>query len=238
MSTTLDREYMAREAADNPRYEHWNEWPVYWSSIWVGALASLVAVILLGLMGIAFGAHQIGVEHRIVDLHKVSLVSIICGVVSAFFAGALGGWITGEIAGIRRAETGMYHGAVAWMVATPLLIILAAVGAGSYLGGWYGGLAGSPSWAGQAEAPYEKPELMANATAAERAQYTSDLVDYRAKMQKWHDETPLAARNAAIMGASSLLIGLVGSAIGGWFASGQTLSLARTASRKAAAKSR
>jgi hypothetical protein len=210
---------------DNPRFDHWNEWPVFWSAVWVGGLASVVGIVLCGLMGIAFGAHQIGAEHRIVNLHDVSFWSILCGVLSAFFAGILGGYITGEIAGIRRAETGMYHGAISWMVATPLVIVLAAMGAGAYLGGWNSGLAGNPSWAGQAQAPFARPDQpLANATAEERQLYLAEEQAYRAKVKKWRDETPLATRNAAIMGASSLLIGLIGSVVGGWLASGESIA--------------
>lgn len=241
MATALDRapasmreEDWKDPISDNPRFDHWNEWPVYWSAVWVGALASVVGIVLCGLMGIAFGAHSVGVEHRIVNLHDVSLWSILFGVLSAFFAGILGGWITGEIAGIRRAETGMYHGAIAWMVATPLVILLAALGAGAYLGGWNAGLGGHPSWAKQAEAPFVRPELpLPNATAEEREMYLLQEKEYREQVKQWHKETPLATRNAAIMGASSLLIGLIGSVVGGWLASGEPIAMTFDRKRRA-----
>jgi len=104
--------------------------------------------------------------------------------------------------------------------------LLAALGAGSYLGGWNAGLAGNPSWAGQSDAPFAKPELMENATAQERADFEKEQRAYYAKLKKWREDTPLATRNAAIMGASSLLIGLVGSVIGGWLASGEPIFFA------------
>jgi hypothetical protein len=40
----------------------------------------------------------------------------------------------------------MLHGAIVWLVAVPLLLIAAALGAGGILGAWYGGLAGTPAW--------------------------------------------------------------------------------------------
>lgn len=211
--------------ADDPRFDHWNEWPVFWSAIWVGALASVVGVILCGLLGIAFGAHQVGAENRVVDLRDIGFWPIFCGVLSAFFSGMLGGYITGEIAGIRRGETGSYHGAISWMVATPLVIILAALGAGSYLGGWYGGLAGNPSWSGQSEAPFFRPDPpLANASREDVDSYLLQEKAYREQVKKWREDTPFATRNAAILGASSLLIGLIGSVIGGFLASGESLT--------------
>ena len=56
------------------------------------------------------------------------------------------GWVAGKIAGLRRAETGMLHGAIVWLVAVPALVIFATFGAGALFGGWFGGLAGMPGW--------------------------------------------------------------------------------------------
>jgi hypothetical protein len=49
-------------------------------------------------------------------------------------------------------------------------------------------------------------------------------------------DTARAARNAAVGGASALLLGLVGAAVGGWMASGEpmTLGYARSRERRAA----
>jgi hypothetical protein len=40
----------------------------------------------------------------------------------------------------------MLQGAIAWLVAVPLLVVLASLGAGSFFGGWYDGLGGTPAW--------------------------------------------------------------------------------------------
>jgi hypothetical protein len=106
----------------------------------------------------------------------------------------VGGWITGKINGFRRAETDMLHGAIVWLVSVPILVLLAALGAGTLFGGWYGGLAGVPIWANQ------------NAVAADPA-------------------AAAAARNAALAAVTALLIGLVGSVLGGWMASGEPMSV-------------
>src|SRR5437660_11321847 len=157
-----------REAVEEFEYEKWIHWPVNWSAVWIGALAALVAVLIFGLIGVAIGAHLVGPEHRVVDLKKLGIGALVFSVFSSFFAFVIGGWITGKIAGILRSEPAMLHGAVTWCVAVPLLVALAAIGASSYLGGWFGGLAGTPNWAAPAAAPFDRPDPLAvDATAEE-----------------------------------------------------------------------
>lgn len=120
-------------------------WPVAWGAIWVGALASLAVGLVLGLVGIALGAHQVG--QQIVSWGDLSFGGLVFSVAGAFFSFVVGGWAAGIIAGSHRAETAALQGAVVWLVTVPLLLVLAALGAGNFFGGWYGGLAGMPAWA-------------------------------------------------------------------------------------------
>jgi hypothetical protein len=68
----------------------------------------------------------------------------------SFLSFVLGGWEASRIAGVRRAETAMLHGAIVWLVGIPGLLFFAALGSGGYIGTWYGGLAAPPAWAPQA----------------------------------------------------------------------------------------
>lgn len=200
-------------------------WPVHWSGVWVGSLASFGAVLVFGLIGIALGAHLLGPEHRVVDLRRMAIGTLIFSVCAAFFAFVIGGWVSGKIAGIVRSETGMLHGAIVWLIATPFLVAFAAFGAGGYFGGWHAGLAGSPTWAAPAGLPFERPEpLGATATDAERAQYATALTEYRDRVRQWREDTPRATRNSALGALTALLLGLVGSVLGGWLASGEPMS--------------
>ena len=119
--------------------ESWVAWPVSWSGIWVGALAALTVGLLIGLIGFALGAQEIS---RFVDWKKVRLTALVFNVAGAFFAFVVGGWVAPRIAGIRRSEPAMLHGAIVWLVAVPMLLILATYGGGQHFGGWYGGLSG------------------------------------------------------------------------------------------------
>ena len=175
---------------DGPR-----PWIVNWSGIWVGALAALATALIFGLVAIAVGAHKLGPGAPIDKWSDVRMGTLIFSVVGAFASFVVGGWVAGKIAGVRRAETASLHGAIVWVVALPLLLLLTALGAGAYFGSWYGGMAGSPSWITQAS----------TATADPRA--------------------AAIARNSALGALTALLLGLMGGVLGGWLASGESMTL-------------
>jgi len=211
--------------AAEARYEQWHHWPVNWSAIWVGTLAAMAVALIIGLVGIAVGAHVVGVENRVVDLHKVGLGALVFSIAAAFFAFVAGGWVAGKIAGILHSEPAMLHGAIVWLLSVPLLMAMMALGGGSFYGGGYSGLAGTPSRSGAASLPFERPEALgAGATESERAAYQAAYSDYQHKVTTWREETPRATRNSALGALTALLLGLVGSVIGGWMACGEPMS--------------
>jgi hypothetical protein len=172
----------------NSHDAEWIRWPVAWSAIWVGALTALAVGLIIGLLGFALGANEVA---NTVDWEKLRLISTIFAVGGAFFAFVAGGWTAGRIAGIRRSEPAMLHGAIVWLVTLPLLLALAAVGIAGHWGGWYGGLGSmAPLTPGAAPDP--------------------DLAE--------------ATRNNALATAVALLLGLIGSVIGGWMASGEPMT--------------
>jgi hypothetical protein len=125
-------------------HENWVAWPVAWSAVWIGTLAALAIGLLIGLIGFAVGAQEMS---RFVEWKKVRLTGLVFSVAGAFFAFVVGGWVVTRIAGIRRSEPAILHGVVVWLLALPMLLILAALGGTAHFGGWYGGLSGSPVWA-------------------------------------------------------------------------------------------
>jgi len=173
------REYSLREA-----------WPVRWSAVWVGALTGIATALMLGLLAIALGAYasnggRLGPE----DLGIGDLIAAVCG---SFFAYVAAGWVAGRLAGFRDPEPAALHGAIAWLTALPLLLVLASIGAGSLFGAWQTGLAGTPAWVTPPPTTKEAAEL---------------------------------AREAAGGALTALLLGLVGSVLGGWLASGAPMSI-------------
>lgn len=165
-------------------------WPVSWSAVWVGALAALAVGLIIGLLGYALGAHELST--RTINWKAVRLISIVFSVGGAFFAFVVGGWAAGRIAGFRRSEPAMLHGAIAWLVAVPLLLLLGTLGGLTMFGGWYTGLAGMPAWANAAAAAVDR-------------------------------DAAAAFRNTAVASLAALLLGLIGSVLGGWMASGEEM---------------
>jgi hypothetical protein len=134
----------------------WIDWPVAWSAIWVGTLCALAVGLIIGLLGFAVGAHELS---RYVDWKKVRLITVAFSIGGAFFAFVAGGWTAARIAGIRRSEPAILHGSIVWLLALPLLLAFAALGASAHFGGWYAGLSGTPSWVSAAALP--DPDLAA-----------------------------------------------------------------------------
>jgi hypothetical protein len=148
--------------------EAWTAWPVYWTPIVVGALASIVAVVLFGVIGTAFGAWKAGTEGRVTDFTGIGRAAVAYAVFASFFAFVIGGWITARVAGIRRAETAILQAAIAFLVATVALVAMASFG-GAVFNGWYVSLAPSPivpTPAGQPVDPNAAKAAAAGATAA------------------------------------------------------------------------
>ena len=179
-----------------------NPWPVSWSAIWVGTLSAIALALIFGLVGTAVGAHHVG--RPFATWKDVGFWTLVWSVFSAFLSFALGGWVATKVAGFRRSETAMLHGAIVWLVAVPLLLVLLSFGATTYLGSWYGGLAGTPAWVVQ------PPVAAQDSLAAARA-----------------------ARNTATAAVVALLLGLVGGVIGGWMASGEPMTFTHYRTRPA-----
>src|SRR5256886_10847296 len=154
-----------REGAAVVREESWRAWPVYWSPVIVGALASVVAVVLFGVIGTAVGSWKAGSEGRVTDFSGVGRVAVAYAVFASFFAFVIGGLVTARIARIRRAEPAILHAAIAFLVATVVLLAMASFG-GAVFNGWYVGLAPSPAGPAPAGQPIDPSVAKAAATRA------------------------------------------------------------------------
>src|SRR2546427_8455310 len=117
----------------------WSPWPVVGSAVIVGALSAPAVGLVIGLIGFSVGAHEVS---KAATWKNVRLITLIFNIGGAFFAFVVGGWVAARIAGFRRAEPAVLHGAIAWLVTLPILMLLAATGTLASYGGWLGSLAG------------------------------------------------------------------------------------------------
>jgi hypothetical protein len=187
--------------AERGKVEKFYPWPLSWSAVWAGTLSAIALALIIGLVAIAVGAHRVGGSFG--TWHQVGLMTLAFSVFGSFLAFAVGGWVAAKVAGARRSESAMLHGAVAWLVAVPILVVLASLGTAPYFGGWYGGLAGlPPAAAAQAVAAAQDPALA------------------------------LAARNAALAAVTALLLGLMGGVVGGWMGSGEPMTFTHYRTRR------
>jgi len=222
----LVRDVAYRGTATEQQYERSHHWPVNWSGVVVGALATLAIGMIIGIVAIAVGAHVMDAQNRIVDVKKLGWTAAAIGICGTFFSFVIGGWIAGKIAGALRSEHGMLHGAIVFLVAVPLMALADMVGAGGLAGSWLGSLAGSAGLnAAPAVAPYEKPEDPGSgATDEARQEYNKKLDEYKAKVEQWKEDTPKVVRNTALFSVTAMLLALMGGAIGGWMASGEPMT--------------
>src|SRR5512134_2157469 len=124
---TITREDVRNQVTE-AQYEVFKHWPVDWSAVVVGALAAVALVLIVGLVGLAVGMHMMDTNNRLADLETVEFGALALSVLGAFVAFIVGGWVAGKVAGILYAEHAMLHGAIVWLLAVPMLIILGALG--------------------------------------------------------------------------------------------------------------
>ncbi len=173
-----------------------------------GALAAIAILLIIGLATAAIDTHM---YVRGSDLKKIGWVGIVVGVCGAFFSFVAGGWISAKIAGTLRSEPAMLHGAISWLIAIPLLALAGTIGATSYVGGWYSGMVGTSASITDRAMTLDRAGETRNANAA-------------AATNQPADDAAKAARNSALFAITAILLGLVGSVIGGWMASGEPMT--------------
>jgi hypothetical protein len=154
------------------RGTEWTAWPIAWSAIWVGALTALAVGLIIGLVGFAVGANEVAESWSWKELRLITVAFSIGG---AFFAYVAGGWVAVQIAGRRRSEPAILHGAIVWLLTLPMLLALAAAGALGHFGGWYGGLSAMPPMSAVADNP-NLAEAMRNDALATAAALLIGLV--------------------------------------------------------------
>jgi hypothetical protein len=78
------------ETVQGTQPEVWRGWPVSWSAVWVGALATVAFAMVVGLLSVAVGAHELGAAGQITNWREVSRAAVVFAIFGAFLSAALG----------------------------------------------------------------------------------------------------------------------------------------------------
>ena len=174
---------------------------VRWGPIWAGLLAALTALVLLSLLGLAIGLTAVDAAQAARQggpPPATGWVAAVWGAVSAILAFLAGGYLAGWTAAVFNRRWGALNGALVFLLAVPLVLLLTGMGLGTILGtlGHYAGalnvdlgqLRGAASQAGQAAQAVQQGDV---------------------------GRAAANARNGAWGALLGVLLGLVASALGG-----------------------
>lgn len=101
---------------------------VSWGGVWSGVLVTLGSLILLSALGVAVGITAVNPDTA--DAQKVAQVAAVWGAVSLLASLFLGGLVSTRTGMVYDRATGMFEGALVWVVS----VLLMAAFAGSGLG--------------------------------------------------------------------------------------------------------
>jgi hypothetical protein len=210
-------EVREREAQDGFDLRHDR---VHWGPIIVGLLTAFTTLLLLSLLGLAVGLTTVNAGTAAAQggpPADVGRNSAIWAGISGIVSFLLGGYVAGRTAAIFNRSWGALNGAVVFMLAVPVILLLAGQGLGTVLGSLgslSGALASNPSAAqaaqgaaGQAQATAQSIEPVDVARAAE------------------------AARNTAWGTLGGSLVALAASALGGYLGTRHPTATQRTTTR-------
>jgi hypothetical protein len=124
---------------------------ISWGAVLAGVVVSLVAHLILNMIGIGVGASTVDVAAA--DNPAASSFSIgaaIWWTVSGIIAAFLGGYTAGRLSGKPKNSTASWHGLVTWALTTLMIFWLLSSAVGGILGGIYNTVSGAVGSVGSA----------------------------------------------------------------------------------------
>jgi hypothetical protein len=124
---------------------------ISWGAVIAGVVVSLVAHLILNMIGIGVGASTVDVAAA--DNPAASSFSIgaaIWWTVSGIIAAVLGGYTAGRLSGKPKNATASWHGLVTWALTTLMIFWLLSSAVGGILGGIYNTVSGAIGSVGSA----------------------------------------------------------------------------------------
>src|SRR5215510_10460090 len=114
-----------------------------WNAVFAGMAVGIAVHLLLSVLGGAAGLTLSSASHSGVQPAALPVLAGVWSAASLVVAAVAGGYVAARSTGLRRTGDGALHGAVAWGATTVFFALLAAIGAGATLGGFFGLVGGS-----------------------------------------------------------------------------------------------
>ncbi|WP_413629277.1 PhnA-like protein [Methylobacterium sp. W2] len=180
---------------------------VSWGAIFAGAVAALVAQMILNMIGLGIGLSTLDPAGN--DTPTAASLSTGAGlwwVVSGIVASLAGGFLAGRLSGKPLASTSGYHGLVSWAVTTLVIVYLLTSAAGGLIGGAFGGISSVIGGAGSAIGGATQTAAQAAAPSLTKLTNPLDGIENQVR-QSSGGQDPAALRDAASQAVRAYLTG-------------------------------
>jgi hypothetical protein len=101
---------------------------VSWGGVWGGVLVTMGALILLSALGVAVGITAL--DPSTADPNRLATIAAVWGAVSLLASLFLGGMVSTRIGMVYDRATGLFEGALVWIVSMLLMAVFAGSGMG------------------------------------------------------------------------------------------------------------
>ncbi|KQP51467.1 PhnA-like protein [Methylobacterium sp. Leaf399] len=179
---------------------------VSWGAVFAGAVAALVAQMILNMVGLGIGLSVLNPTGT--DTPTAGSLSTGAGlwwVISGIVASAIGGFLAGRLSG-RPAGTSAYHGLVSWAVTTLVIVYLLTSAVGGLIGGAFGGITSVIGGAGSAVGGAAQTAAQAAAPSLTKISNPLDGIENQVR-QSTGNQDPQALRDAAAAAVRAYLSG-------------------------------
>jgi pyruvate/2-oxoglutarate dehydrogenase complex dihydrolipoamide acyltransferase (E2) component len=180
---------------------------VSWGAIFAGAVAALVAQMILNMIGLGIGLSTLNPTGN--DTPSAASLSTGAGlwwVVSGIVASLIGGFLAGRLSGKPVAGTSGYHGLISWAVTTLVIVYLITSAAGGILGGAFSGITSVLGGAGSAIGGTVQTAAQAAAPSLTKVSNPLDGIESKVR-ETTGNQDPEALRNAAANAVRGYLSG-------------------------------
>lgn len=109
---------------------------ISWSAVFAGVAVSLVAQLLLNMLGVGIGIGQIDVNSaNNTSAGGFSTMAGLWWAISAILSFGIGGYTAGRLSGVPEPSTAAWHGLTSWAFTTLVLFYLLTTTVSSIMGG-------------------------------------------------------------------------------------------------------